>query len=136
MEKLVQDGGLSGRVLVDSSGTAGYHLGKLPDGRMIEAALKRGIPMTSRAKQLSSEHLLHRDFIIAMDRENLAEIQRLAGTKPENVHLLSDFTDDSWPSDVPDPYYGDQAGFEYVLDMLEAACPAILKKIAPTATLS
>ena len=126
MEKLVQSRAVANRFQIDSSGTAGYHIGALPDGRMIAASAKRGIPMTSRAKQLSAEHLSDRDLIIAMDRENLANIQRLAKGKTPHVRLLSDFLDSTWPRDVPDPYYGDEDGFEYVLDMLEVACPAIL----------
>ena len=127
MQKLVQDHGVSDRFQIDSSGTAGYHIGALPDARMIAAGAKRGIPMTSHAKKLIADHLSHRDLIIAMDRENLANIQRLSDGKTANVKLLSDFLDPSWPRDVPDPYYGEEDGFEYVLDMLEAACPAILK---------
>ena len=127
MQKLVQDHGVSDRFQIDSSGTAGYHIGDLPDARMIAAGVKRGIPMASRAKKLIADHLSHRDLIIAMDRENLSNIQRLSNGKTGNVQLLSDFLDQSWPRDVPDPYYGEEDGFEYVLDMLEAACPAILK---------
>jgi protein-tyrosine phosphatase len=46
-----------------------------------------------------------------------------------NVKLMSDFLDDSWPVDVPDPYYGGADGFETVLDMIEAACPAVLEHL-------
>jgi protein-tyrosine phosphatase len=127
MQKLVQNQGVSDRFQIDSSGTAGYHIGALPDGRMIAAGAKRAIPMTSHAKKLIAAHLSQRDLIIAMDRENLANIQRLSDGKTANIQLLSDFLDQSWPRDVPDPYYGELDGFEYVLDMLEAACPAILK---------
>jgi protein-tyrosine phosphatase len=127
MQKLVQDHGVSDRFQIDSSGTAGYHIGSLPDARMIAAGAKRGIPMISHAKKLVADHLSQRDLVIAMDRENLANIQRLSNGKTANVKLLSDFLDQSWPRDVPDPYYGEENGFEYVLDMLETACPAILE---------
>jgi protein-tyrosine phosphatase len=126
MQKLVQDHGVSERFQIDSSGTAGYHIGSLPDARMIAAGAKRGIPMTSHAKKLIADHLSHRDLIIAMDRENLANIQRLSNGKTGNVQLLSDFLDQSWPRDVPDPYYGGAAGFEHVLDLLEDACTGLL----------
>jgi protein-tyrosine phosphatase len=43
--------------------------------------------------------------------------------------LLSEFLDDSWPEDVPDPYYGGPEGFEEVLDMLEAAIPELVRRI-------
>ena len=61
-----------------------------------------------------------------MDRENLADIQAIHPEPKSQIKLLSDFLDDSWPTDVPDPYYGGEDGFEYVLDMIEAACPNVL----------
>ena len=61
-----------------------------------------------------------------MDRENLNNIRRMSKQDSHNVRLLSDYLDETWPRDVPDPYYGSDAGFAYVLDMLEAACPKIL----------
>jgi len=111
---------------VDSAGTASYHIGRLPDARMIEAASKRGYSLTSRAKALTKADIANREIVIAMDRENHAEILRIAGGQPGNVRMLSDFLAASWSRDVPDPYYGGEAGFEYVLDMLEAAGPKIL----------
>lgn len=61
-----------------------------------------------------------------MDRENYAEIVRIAEGNTVTIRLWSDFLDESWLRDVPDPYYGGQSGFEYVLDMLAAAAPKIL----------
>ena len=61
-----------------------------------------------------------------MDRDNLADLQSLDSSPSADLKLLSDFLDDDWPIDVPDPYYGGAEGFERVLDMIEAACPRIL----------
>jgi protein-tyrosine phosphatase len=129
MEQLVNRRGFASKLLIDSAGTGGYHIGNLPDSRMIAAGANRGIPMTSRAKKLTATHLEERDLIIAMDRENLANIRRLATGDTSHVRLLSDFLGKEWPRDVPDPYYGEDAGFDYVLDMLEAACPSIMNEI-------
>ena len=129
LEWMVKSRKLEERIFVDSAGTASYHIGKLPDRRMIEAAARRGYSLTSRAKAISLQDLNARQLVLAMDRENLADIRRLMGGEFEHVRLLSDYLDASWPRDVPDPYYGDGAGFEYVLDMLEAACPKILDQI-------
>lgn len=126
LETMIQKQGLEGKLQVDSAGTASYHIGKLPDARMIEAAAKRGYLLTSKAKALTKSMIAERDMVIAMDRENYAEILRIAGGQQGNVKMLSDFLDASWPRDVPDPYYGGEEGFEYVLDMLEAAGPKIL----------
>lgn len=118
---------------VDSAGTASYHIGKPADSRMQKAASRRGIELHSRARQLSSGDLQDFDLIIAMDRDNQAGIKQLRAPGGEQeraeVRLLSDFLDDSWPVDVPDPYYGDTDGFEYVVDMIEAACPQIIEHL-------
>ena len=67
-----------------------------------------------------------------MDRENFSHLQQLAGGAGKHILMLSDFleSDPQWPRDVPDPYYGEADGFDYVLDMIEAACPAILQKLS------
>ena len=101
-------------------------IGKLPDSRMIEAAARRGYLLATKAKAFTKAMISERDIVIAMDRENYSEILLIAGGQQGNVKLLSDFLDASWPRDVPDPYHGGEAGFEYVLDMLEAAGPKLL----------
>ena len=126
MQSLVDARGLSTQVFVDSAGTARYHIGRLPDSRMIAAGAKRGLQLTSLAKAITLEQVLDRDLVLAMDRQNLRDIHRISQHSQTHVRLLSDYLDQSWPRDVPDPYYGGEDGFEYVLDMLEAACPRIL----------
>jgi protein-tyrosine phosphatase len=110
LQALVDRQGISDSIHIDSAGTAGYHIGKLADPRMrVPADLKQF------------------DLVIAMDRNNYRDLMRLTSDyKPSNVKMLSDYLDPSWPREVPDPYIGDEAGFEYVLDMLEAASPKIV----------
>lgn len=127
MEGLVRSRGLAGRIEVDSSGTASYHIGKRPDARMVAAAGRRGIELTSFAKAFVGGDVERRDLVIAMDGENFGDIVRKTG-KRENVRLLNDYLGQGWPRNVPDPYYGGESGFEVVLDMLEAACPEILSE--------
>lgn len=91
--------------------------------------------MVSRAAQVTRDDLEPGSFglVIAMDHNNLKRLCAIAGdTLPGHVKLFSDFLDDSWPVEVPDPYYGGKDGFELVLDMLEAGCPAILEEIEST----
>jgi protein-tyrosine phosphatase len=97
---------------------------------MRNAALNRGIQLLSLSRKITVEDLHSFNLIIAMDRENLADIQRMAPNPTAKLNLLSDFLGDNWPSDVPDPYYGGDDGFEYVLDMIEAACPSIIDSIS------
>ncbi len=129
MARVVREAGLEDRILVDSAGTAGYHIGKHPDRRMIAAAARRGYDLQSHAKQFERAFFRDRNLIIAMDRDNFREIQRHQTGVAPHVTLFSEYSGDNWPNDVPDPYYGGDDGFEYVLDMLEAGCPKILDQI-------
>jgi protein-tyrosine phosphatase len=131
MSSIIEKAGLNDCFEVDSAGTASYHIGRAPDSRMIAAGTKRGLRFLSVAKAITRDHITGRDLVIAMDRENAKDIQRISGMdeRPAHLKLLSDYLGHDWPRDVPDPYYGDEAGFEYVLDMLEAACPKILVRL-------
>ena len=126
MEWMVKERSLGQEFKIDSAGTASYHIGRPPDTRMVSAAAKRGYELTSLAKAVRKGDVVDRRLVLAMDRENFKEIARIVGGEMGNVRMLSDYLDASWPRDVPDPYYGGEAGFEHVLDMLEAACPKIL----------
>jgi protein-tyrosine phosphatase len=131
MQSLVQSRGLAERFSIDSAGTASYHIGRKPDSRMILAGTKRNLKLESLAKAIEKDHAAQRDLIVAMDRDNLRNILSISKLEASpHIRLLSDYLDGSWPRDVPDPYYGGEAGFEYVLDMLFAACPKILDELA------
>ena len=121
--------GLGSQCIVDSAGTSGYHVGQTADRRMQDSAARRGYSLLSRSRQLTHQDMLEFDLVIAMDRENRLGIESVNSQPSARIHLLSDFLDDSWPIDVPDPYYGGDAGFEEVLDMIEAACPNILSTL-------
>lgn len=111
---------------MDSAGTSNYHEGRPADPNMQRVALARGYTLQTRSKQLTDRMIRENDLIVAMDRSNYREIQMISRGNPSHVRLLSEFLDPSWPRDVPDPYQGSEQGFEYVLDMLESALPAIL----------
>lgn len=129
MLDVVQKAGLSGKVSVDSAGTGGWHVGNMADARMRAAAAARGYDLQSRARQVTSGDLTRFDLVVPMDQSNLENLKRMAGAGGANIRLLGEFLDAANPSDVPDPYYGGDAGFAQVLDMLEAACPKILKSL-------
>ncbi len=129
-QNLVNQRSLSEQIRVDSAGTAGFHIGKLADARMRAAAARRGLELTSRSRLVVPADLRIFDRVIAMDRSNYRDLMGLVpGAKNENVKMLSDYLEPSWPREVPDPYYGGEDGFEYVLDMLQAACPIILDEM-------
>lgn len=122
----------SDQVLVDSAGTASYHVGHSPDVRSIEVARKHGIDITNQqARKFVREDFEKFDFIFAMDRSNYQNLIVMARNThdKEKVHLILNALDVDSNHEVPDPYYGDEDGFEKVFNMLDEACESIIAKI-------
>ncbi len=122
---------LGDRFVIDSAGTHGYHVGGAPDERAIRAARSRGYDMDRlRARLVEKEDFLRFDYILAMDRQNLAILHRM--TEPQlqsKARLLMEYSRDYEEKEVPDPYYGGLRGFETVLDRVESATSGLLKEI-------
>jgi protein-tyrosine phosphatase len=122
---------LSDTIACDSAGTHGYHVGDPPDERAQEAALRRGYDMSNlRARQVSVKDFAEFDFVLAMDRHNLALLTEQC--PPEFAHKLAlycDFHADYAGREVPDPYYGGARGFEEVLDLVEAVSMSLLARL-------
>jgi protein-tyrosine phosphatase len=119
---------LHAAVVVDSAGTGAWHVGKPADRRMRDAAARRGIALTGRARQIAAADLHRFDRILTMDSDNLAAVMALreacGGTA--TVEPMLRYASQPPSLDVPDPYYGGEAGFERVLDLLEEACDGLL----------
>lgn len=131
-QRVVSDAGLADRIGIDSCGTADYHVGEAPDRRSREAARRRGIDIDGlRARQLGTDDLRQFDYVLVMDRQNLANARELwhktGGTEPELFLAYS--TDPDSPDEVPDPYHGGEQGFEKVLDLIENASQGLLRHI-------
>ncbi len=129
--ELLQREGLTGQVHVDSAGTHAYHTGSAPDSRAQAAALRRGIDLKSqRARQISDDDFERFDYILAMDRENLALLrERCPEHFADKLGLLLEYAPHLGIEEVPDPYYGGSAGFERVLDMVLEASGGLLREI-------
>lgn len=128
----VEAQGMADAVDIDSAGTIGYHAGNPADARMRRAAAARGYDLTSVARQVTITDFSRFDLVVAMDRDNVQSIHRMMRGLPEQVCLLGSFLPGERGKvspDVPDPYYGGADGFEGVLDMIEAACPAMLERV-------
>lgn len=132
---LVAEAGLSDRFVVDSAGTGAWHVGERPDGRSIQVAQDHGVHLPGRARQVTPEDLRRFDVVLAMDRDNLADLERLSrdsgGTA--RIHLLRSFDPDADGDEVPDPYYGGARGFEKVYAMVHTACRGLLEELRPDA---
>jgi protein-tyrosine phosphatase len=115
-----------------SAGTANYHVGEPPDRRTVAAARRRGFDLSAqRARQVSADDFERFDYILAMDRANLAELElRRPRAGTARVGLLLEFAPDSGFEEVPDPYHGGVEDFERVLDLCEAAARGLLHRFS------
>ena len=112
------EAGLDARIVIDSAGTGAYHVGELPDARSRAEALRRGVELTSRARQFRAAdfdalRLRGRDGPQEpRDLTSLARRRRAPAQAAPAAQLRSERAQDV---DVPDPYYGEGDGFERVL---------------------
>ena len=114
--------------MIDSAGTAGYHIGNTPDMRSIEIADKYNIDISNqRARQFSMNDFNKFDIIYVMDNQNYQDLITLAETETQRnkIRMILDVVKNKKTNDVPDPYYGGDNGFELVYQMLEEACEKI-----------
>lgn len=127
----LRDAGLDHLVRLDSAGTHGYHVGRPPDPRASQAALRRGYDLSDLiGRQVGPRDFTDFDLILAMDHDNLADLQRIC--PPDQAHklrLFLSFSARHAGQPVPDPYYGGPQGFEQVLGMIEDAADGLLDEI-------
>lgn len=132
-QQQVIEAGLGDIIQVESCGTGNWHSGESPDRRAAAAALKRGYDLSSlRARQVQREDFDRFHYILAMDRQNLAELEQMCpGAYSGELTLFLDYGN-SAINEVPDPYYGEGDGFERVLDLVEEASQQLLQHIQQT----
>lgn len=133
--RLLQQEGLEERIQIDSAGTHTYHAGHPPDRRSQQAALTRGVDISAlRARLVEPEDFERFDWLVAMDYDNLAHLERVAPPHlRDKPKLLLSFAPEVAEEEVPDPYYGGPQGFEHVLDLLEAGSAGLLAAILSNA---
>lgn len=124
----VDEVGLAGRVTVNSCGTGDWHVGNPMDERA--AATLRAHDYDAslhRARQFAPAWVLDHDLVLCMDESNLRDVRRVSpDAEPDRVRLFRDFDPVEPGSEVPDPYYGGEQGFEEVLAMVERSCNALV----------
>ncbi|HUN24059.1 MAG TPA: low molecular weight protein-tyrosine-phosphatase [Anaerolineales bacterium] len=130
---LVKKAGLSHQFEIDSAGTGDWHLGELADIRSRNVAQAHEIALTHRSRLMQSSDFDHFDLILAMDEQNVFNLNRLASSAEQRakIRLLRDF-DPQGRGEVPDPYYGGIEGFERMYQMLLRCSRQLLTELTAT----
>ncbi|KIN06495.1 hypothetical protein OIDMADRAFT_17344 [Oidiodendron maius Zn] len=102
---------------IDSCGTGAYHVGSNPDSRTMSTLEDHGIAdYKHTARKIHTSDFEKFDFIFAMDRDNLHDlqyIQRRVGSKARaKVMLFGSFSGRKHSEEISDPYYGARDGFD------------------------
>ena len=132
-KNLINDKGIVNQFIVDSAGTGSWHVGKKADSRMRFAAKQRNINITSNARQIREDDFLKFRYILVMDNSNFNNVldfkNRVKGSDFAKILKIQDFSSIFAEKEVPDPYFGGDAGFDYVLDILEDSVSCFLENI-------
>ena len=131
LQKVVEEQGLDEAILIDSAGTHAYHVGEPPDRRSQVVAKARGYDLSQlRARQVNRQDFHEHDYLLAMDRANLEILEQNCPEELRHkLRLFLEFAPQYDVDEVPDPYYGGAQGFEYVLDLVEAASTGLVEDI-------
>ena len=131
LKSLINREGLSNEIVVESAGTANYHVGESADRRAIYYGGKRGYDLSAhRARQVTMADFSLNDYILAMDWDNIRALKAIA---PEDyrkkAQLLMRYSNKFGVAEVPDPYYGLADGFLRVIEYCEDACSGFLQHL-------
>lgn len=134
MRQLLVETGLDQAVAVDSAGVGPWHIGQRADARSRAAAARRGIELTSIARQVTETDLDEFDLVLAADVENRGALLALAGAdadRRQKIRLLREFDPNADPDDLDlaDPYYGGPQGFDVMLGQIDDACRGLLDRL-------
>ena len=123
--------GIADDFVIDSAGMGDWNLGQAPDPRAIAVARSNGIDISGqRARGIRQEDFRRFDLILGMDRKNIAELNEIAPDAfRDKIHLFLDFAG-SGTKEVPDPYFGEAAGFGETYRKIRAESEGLAEKLA------
>lgn len=127
----VNQAGLSSKIMVDSAGTGGWHVGEQAHQETRNVLKKHAIPYNGRARQFAQRDLSDFDYVLAMDSSNLSSMRQYAGGESDGeIRLFLSYAKEAGTVDVeavPDPYYDNR--FDYVYDLVDKGSDALLAHI-------
>ena len=132
--QLVDDENLNEFIKIDSAGTGDWHIGCPPDRRSSEAAILKGYDLSDlRARLVTREDFYLFDHILVMDKKNFRDVTALAPKDLRaKISLFLNYSliaKESCLTEVPDPYYGGDDGFDKVLSMIEDGSRGFLSSL-------
>ena len=131
--KIIEDKGIQDKFFVDSAGTGSWHVGKDSDQRMKLAAKKRNVIIKSKARQIKKDDFKKFNYILTMDNSNYIDVLKIKNSESSSdfskIIKIQEFALHFSEKEVPDPYFGGDDGFNYVLDILEDSVSGFLKSI-------
>jgi protein-tyrosine-phosphatase len=134
-DQKVIEAGLQTFLQSDSAGTSDFHIGELPDERTLKCASNHNTPLKHRGRQVNRTDFRDFDYIVAMDQNNLQNLESLKsqmGFGNKEIHLMRDFASGPKGLAVPDPYYGGPDNFEEVYQILDEAMEGFLNRLKAT----
>ena len=131
---LISEKSVFDKFIVDSAGTGSWHVGKQADARMRLAAKKRDINILSRARQINKGDFKKFNYILTMDDSNFNNLTNFKNRESlsnfAKIMKIQDFASTFQRREVPDPYFGGDEGFDFVLDILEDSISGFYKSIS------
>ena len=127
--KHVAEAGLQHQYLADSCGTAAYHIGEQTDSRSRANAQENCLNYSHQARQIRVEDFTEFNMIIPMDASNLLNLEKVNPGGPAAIKLMRAFDGGFEGTDVPDPYFGGDSGFQDVFDILDRSTKALFNSI-------
>lgn len=118
-------------IITDSCGTSNWHIGKQADERAIKTLQNKGIDISDlRARQFIPSDFEYYDLIYCMDTDNYDNILGLTNDPAHKakVNMILNVVDPLANQPVPDPYFGNNDGFEKVYQLLDEATTKIIQK--------
>ena len=133
LQELVNDASLADNYVINSAGTTHFHKGSLPDVRIQQQLVARGIPVIGRSKQIERYDLEFYDLILAMDKYNLTYLEAMDSENRYSYKfkLFCDYCNNHDDQEVPDPYYRGHKGFDYVMGLIVDGCQNLFDLTRP-----
>lgn len=126
----IRELGLLHQFEADSCGTGDYHIGMEPDHRTISTVARNGVAMNHRARQLAPSDFAEFDHILVMDESNLRNTLRVARVPHHpKVQLMRTYDPLPSSSEVPDPYFGGEEGFQEVFEILDRSIDGFIQHL-------